>query len=694
MSPLEKRLYRIYLNVKPYSILLEIIVTFIALTVIFNHLIGIGDIISNSSLYFFSGISESLLFFSMIFTILFLPCFPIFFWFPKHFNFIKNYGLFEKFAFTIILNLCIYILMGYFSGMIGIPITGFFFFLNVISLFLLQVIAYLIISVKRKVSIIDKNEDVLREKEDLITQFSLLGYLKAKFKPNLILLIVFIFLICLFDVVRVKDFVGTDPWYHITIIKIISIANYIPYDAYLGAMGLHIFSSVIYFFSGVEIVLIPKFFVFYTFPISALIVYVIFKQVFKNRNLVILGVFLLEFTSLGFSIMMYQFWPSSISFLMGMVLFYLLFVRLKDFIKKHKEKTLSYFPRGSEFDYVFMVILFLTSIFTHSLITVILLISYLFILLVFFVKNHKIGQDFIIFSGLTILFVIFNLLGIGSGHFNIFGELTATPWPYILAGALGGGVILLLIVWMLKKSVTLHYGSFDSVIRGEKLGYYKKFEEKFFFPFTIIVSIISITLFIIINFFYWNFRLVTILTSLETTIILIFSVWGLVLFQKTPKGKIFFIWAAGLALLFGVGFLFDLLIGVLKLWSRIFYLSSPVLVIGFLSYFYKIIRTHQIRDLNKKLFLIFFIGFSLIATYVEEANSINVFEVSDRDLSTIYWYSNYTESKNVIISEFGWNTALIYYDFPYEQCNKSLNPNYIHYYFAMNKTFSNPGLHF
>jgi hypothetical protein len=153
-------------------------------------------------------------------------------------------------------------------------------------------------------------------------------------------------------------------------------------------------------------------------------------------------------------------------------------------------------------------------------------------------------------------------------------------------------------------------------------------------------------------------------------------------------------WAVALGLLFLIGFVFDILIGVLKLWSRIFYLSSPVILIGFISYFYKIIQTHQIGESKRKILLISFIAFSLVATFLEEANSISVFGVNSRDKSTILWYSDYTESKNVLITEFGWNTALIYYSYPYEDHNRNLNPENFMYYFVLNESFSNPNKHF
>ncbi|MEJ2252699.1 MAG: hypothetical protein P8Y97_23955 [Candidatus Lokiarchaeota archaeon] len=338
--------------------------------------------------------------------------------------------------------------------------------------------------------------------------------IKTRTFINSLFLGIFVLLICFLDVVRTSIFTGTDPWFHITIIKIITQLHFIPYNAYLGAMGLHIYSSVIYFFSGIEIILIPKLFVFYTFPVSAIIVYNIFRRVFKNQNLVILGVFLLEFTSIGFSIIMYQFWPSSISFLMCLTLFQILLVRLKYLIKKEKEKKLRYFPLNSTIDYILMGIFFLASIFTHSLITVILLCSYLFVFFIYFLKNRRVGQDFIILCGLALLFFILDLLHIGSGHFNIFDELRATPFVYFLAGVIGGGLLIGIIAWKLKQSITLHNGSYKAVIKGEKYGYYKKFEDKYFLRFTLIIVIVVTVIFFVINMLYFNFRLVTILTSM------------------------------------------------------------------------------------------------------------------------------------------------------------------------------------
>ena len=146
-------------------------------------------------------------------------------------------------------------------------------------------------------------------------------------------MIIFLILICIFNVVRFEYFFGTDPWLHSYISKRIVKMNHLPLKEYYGSVGLPIFGAIIHFFSGVDFILIPKFFIFYTIPLSALIFYNILMRIFKNQNLAFFGVFILEFSSLGFAYMMYQYWPAHLSLIQTLTIFFLLYVRLQKFIK-------------------------------------------------------------------------------------------------------------------------------------------------------------------------------------------------------------------------------------------------------------------------------------------------------------------------------------------------------------------------
>ncbi|MFX0156319.1 MAG: hypothetical protein ACFE9Q_17490, partial [Candidatus Hodarchaeota archaeon] len=74
---------------------------------------------------------------SAIFTILFLPSYPLFFVLLKN----KDFHFREKVGFTIVSNLSFYIIIGYIGSWMNLPITfEYFFFILLLTYFLLILI--------------------------------------------------------------------------------------------------------------------------------------------------------------------------------------------------------------------------------------------------------------------------------------------------------------------------------------------------------------------------------------------------------------------------------------------------------------------------------------------------------------------------------------------------------------------------
>ncbi|MFW9880685.1 MAG: hypothetical protein ACFFG0_47060, partial [Candidatus Thorarchaeota archaeon] len=199
------------------------------------------------------------------------------------------------------------------------PITFEYFFFSLTFTFIIILLLSVFLSYHRgEIYVWKKKVDYNNEK---IEDFSLTDTIKKYISSNWILLVLFIILICILNLVNTSIFAGVDPWLHISVVRYITEVNYIPMNIYYGSLGLHTFGAVIQFFSGVDLILLPKYFIFYTIPVSALILYNIFMKIFKNKNLAIFGVFLL-FSSFSFSwFMMVQFWPSSIALIQGLVIF-------------------------------------------------------------------------------------------------------------------------------------------------------------------------------------------------------------------------------------------------------------------------------------------------------------------------------------------------------------------------------------
>ncbi|MFW9989151.1 MAG: hypothetical protein ACFFC3_10880, partial [Candidatus Odinarchaeota archaeon] len=145
--------------------------------------------------------------------------------------------------------------------------------------------------------------------------------------------------------------------------------TFLPLNEYYGSLGFHIFSSILHFFSGVDIALIPSYFTFYTILLSALVFYNLLTKIFKNENLALFGVFILEAPFLGFNYMMYQFWPSSLVLIQGLFIFDLLYKRFLNLTKINRPTNEVLFK--DLFLYYFLIIIvFISASLTHSLTTI------------------------------------------------------------------------------------------------------------------------------------------------------------------------------------------------------------------------------------------------------------------------------------------------------------------------------------
>ena len=133
-----------------------------------------------------------------------------------------------------------------------------------------------------------------------------------------------------------------------------------------------------------------------------------------------------------------------------------------------------------------------------------------------------------------------------------------------------------------------------------------------------------------------------------------------------------FLWAIGLLILLAAGFIFNILYLSNMIWQRILYLIPPAIVIGFVSYIYKLIKIGSIKAIKLKILIISIVCFSLFSTYFYESFAYEVFNLKRRDVSNIRWYSRYTSDRNVIISEFGWKHVFKYYDFPFDNRSEAL----------------------
>ena len=106
----------------------------------------------------------------------------------------------------------------------------------------------------------------------------------------------------------------------------------------------------------------------------------------------------------------------------------------------------------------------------------------------------------------------------------------------------------------------------------------------------------------------------------------------------------------------------------------------PLIVIGFIAYIYKLLKTNYIKKPLYKNFLLSLILFSLITTYTHEFFTVQYVSLTRRQVGGAIWYSEHTEDRNVIVTEFGLNYMFMYYDYPYNQGDKTLRGRHIHHF--------------
>ncbi len=625
---------------------------------------------------------------SAIFILLFLPTYPIFFYLLND----RSFKFREKISMTIVCNLSFYILIGFIGNTLNSSISfEYFFFVLTITFIIILVITSFYSNHQGTVFFLKKSSSanfVQKTKRKI----SIFSYNKKYISLNGILLIAFIILICILSVVNTQFFAGTDPWLHISIIKYITQVRTIPINEYYGALGLHIYGAVFHFFSGLDIILIPKYFVFFTYPLSSLIVYNLLMRIFKNKNLAIFGVFLLVFSSLGFSYMMIQFWSSAIALILGLMIFFVLYVRLQTFTKEKLPKREDLMS-NMLFSYFFLTMLFITSLLTHSLITMVLIISYLWIYLIYFITNYRRGFDILLLGIFLCIFSVFYYFNISTGHIRQLLPFYVLPWYYLMFGIIAFAGFEIILIKHYRKSMEFTKGRYKLIIVGKKHHIYKKIEDKYLFPLIFTLIIFPTLFFSIGNILIFNLEPLSIFNMLDILILSVFAYWGLVVFQYKPRGKPLWFWLLALSLILLVVFIFDALFVVSAFYSRILYLSSIAITIGFVSYLYKLIRTNSIQNVKYKMLIIFIMVFSLIISFIQISETTNTFSLKDREVSSVKWFANYTDNKQVIISEFGWEAIFVYYDYPFEDENENLALMSIHFFKAVEYQLVHPALH-
>jgi hypothetical protein len=627
---------------------------------------------------------QTLYFLNTSYIFLFLPSYPLFFLIYRKMRF----NLMEKVGLSSIVNVSFYSIIGYLGNVFGFKLDAFFFFNSVVAFYCILLIMYAILKAKRRESLQFTTFTRLKTIRKQVKSSNSSDWVKKRLNLNGVLLMIFICLVIALYLVNIDVIGGTDPWYHIGIMKMITYSNSLPLNEYFGAMGFEIIGVIFYYFSGIDFIMIPNWFIIFSIPLTTLVIYNIMKRIFSNQSLVIFGIFLLYISSIGFQNIIFQFWPTMMVFTQGLAIFFLLYIRLKQYIKEERP-TWNLIRKNLVFNYVIISTIFIAMYLSHSLLSLVFLISYTWIYVIYLAKDLKRGFDFVLMVLLFAIFITLFAFNISAGHLRPITLFFALPWYYVLFGGIGLVIFGGLIITYLRKMIDFKKGNFMLVILGKKWKSFT-FIEKIIIPAVLLLTVVLSIGFFIANIFIFNFDLITVLSTFNIIIVVIFSFWGLLIFQSKPKGKPILLWLLSFGILVLVGFAFDVIRGDLSFFSRIFYAASPIIAIGFASYLYKLIKTGKIRSLQVKIFLILLVSFSSIISYIELFNTLELFSVNRNELSAVNWYVDYSENKSVLILEFGWPSIFAYYDYPFYKKNNSIEFISTQFYLGYNNTLIYP----
>jgi hypothetical protein len=235
---------------------------------------------------------------------------------------------------------------------------------------------------------------------------------------NVVLLIVFSFLLALFSALRVPFVPVEDDWYHMAVSNLFLNNNFIELSqTYRGNLGYHFIGATFSYLSNVNIIIIARFIGLIQLPLGCCLFYSFLNNQIKNSNITILITILFSFTILGTIINFTQYWPTALTSLFALQIYALFYERMKIYQKKkddvddhsfNKSLQLIHHSIPNLFYYIIQTCLIVAIMFTHVMNATIFLIPILFNLLFFSFRDRRFIPEVIFYSILFILQSILN----------------------------------------------------------------------------------------------------------------------------------------------------------------------------------------------------------------------------------------------------------------------------------------------
>ena len=567
-----------------------------------------------------------------LFVIYFIPGYQIFF---KIFG--SKYNFMEKLSLTILFSMIFDILVGIVAGYLGILITGLFYLIIILSTYYSLMLLNKILN---KSKVIKKNN--IRSIPGVIPK-------------NFLLFIGFLILFALFAISRYPILFGSDPWFHLILTDEIIQTGIIPFDKYRGNNGLHLMGALIHLFSGYPTIQIARYFPIISFLNSGLIGFVVFRKIFKNDQIGILGSLLTIVGPYRYDFAQNQYFPTglTLSIFLFMMFFYIERIEIDKW--SIRENVFYFFLMGTSY----FAIVFLSDISA-----IIFLFLFIFVSFLFLIKNRKIFVDFGFFIILLLLYGLYNIFGYESVIFeSILVGLELPIYIFLILGIFG-----ILFIFIINKFSVDPMDTFNSWLKKDPDSSFlkrvmKKYLKYILITFVLIFPFIISILFSL--FFDISYGFIYMLTYMVIPLMLvivsfIISIAGLIIFRKRQKtGPLIYFWAIYSFLILLSYSIYDLLFLKYWLWIRLLMYSGIGLICAQMAYLFYIYKDKFVSPRTFKRIYILILGCAILNNLFV---NVNITQFKQKyEVEFAQWYGIHSTNQSSFLTGYRWTFILDYY---------------------------------
>ncbi|MHA1728290.1 MAG: hypothetical protein ACTSWY_06120 [Promethearchaeota archaeon] len=482
------------------------------------------------------------------------------------------------------------------------------------------------------------------------------------FPKNFLLFVIFLIVSGILVVVRFPILFGDDPWFHAAITKqTINCGNFNPVDRhYFSLFGFYSIGAFFQMISGVDVLLLARFFPIFTITLGGLLGYSLVKFFLDNDQIAIIGGVLFILTPLDSCLALGQYWPTAMVLICG-------FGNFLFSLKIHNEN------QNQIFNYIFLYITGIILYFIHDFTAILLLSGSLFVYIAQSFRNNKkknlqIALHYCIIITISLLLRLICGMGLLPEKIGEIFPFSPILWIFLLPMA---GVI----IYLSQKIINKPYTNTNATQILQKLippnSKRSKIYKKKILIIILIVSIsIGLSMFLIFPSFF-KFAQIEVpqmaLNVFFLVIVAFCSISGVITIQrKNFKTDILYFWI-GFFLISLVGFvIIDFLFIHHAWWFRIIINASGIITLGMSAYIFLFLKKKSLFKQNgKKIIILFFLSLFINFGFYQSAN---YWYKTESDIDTALMLRPYIPKQDsVIITGFRWSYFLDYYtDFKIE----------------------------